>query len=97
MTSTTSSILNYNFTKAVALEFPENLTALDLEPLSHVYSSGLNVTVTTGAAASDVLMPVALENSSSTPLIALNYSQAFIVETPLIPSNLPAETVCPIV
>lgn len=97
LTSTTSSVINYNFNTANTFEFPENLTVLDLEPLTHVYSNGLNVSVTTGAAASDMLIPVPLENTSATKVIALNYSQAlpgvsfgtdFRGSTHVSPSNL---------
>ena len=97
LTSTTSSVINYNFNTANTFEFPENLTVLDLEPLTHVYNQGLNVTVTTGAAVSDELIPVALENTSATKVIALNYSQAlpgvsfgtdFRGSTHVSPSNL---------
>lgn len=97
LTSTTSAVINYNFNKASTFEFPENLTVLDLEPLTHVYNKGLNVTVTTGAAVSDKLIPVALENTSATSVIALNYSQAlpgvsfgtdFRGSTHVSPSNL---------
>ena len=97
LTSTQSGIINYNFKNVSTFNFPENLTVLDLEPLTHVYSGGVNLTVTAGAAVTDSLIPVALTNTSATSLIAFNYTNAlpgvafgtdFRGSTHISPSNL---------
>ncbi len=100
LTSTKSSTLNYNFKNATALALPENLTVLDLEPLSHVYTGAngaVNITIAAGAAVNDSLIPVALTNTTASTVIGLNYSQAlpgvsfgtdFRGSTHVSPSNL---------
>ena len=97
LTNTKSGMLNYNFKNVSTFNFPENLTVLDLEPLTPVYNEGLNLTITTGTAKSDTLTPASLTNSTSENLIALNYSQAlpgvsfgtdFRGSTQVAPSNL---------
>ena len=73
--NTKSGIINYNFKNVSTFNFPENLTVLDLEPLTPVYAHGLNLTVNTSAAASDTLIPVNLTNTTATSVLAFNYTQ----------------------
>jgi len=95
--NTKSGVINYNFKNVSTFNFPENLTVLDLEPLTPVYDHGLNLTVTTSAAASDTLIPVNLTNISATSVLAFNYTHYlpgvsfgtdFRGSTQVSPSNL---------
>lgn len=53
-TATKGFTLPYSFTTASSFELPENLTSIDLQPLSHIYNTyGDNITLTVGAAKSD--------------------------------------------
>jgi len=77
LTSTTNSTLPYNFKTTSVLNFPQNLTTLDLEPLTHNYANGMNLTITTGKAVNDSIIPVAFENGSGSnmsKIIAFNYT-----------------------
>ncbi len=63
--NTNNITLPYSFSASNSFELPVNLTSISLEKLAPIWANSKNVTVVTGASATDTFVPVLQSNTSA--------------------------------